>query len=59
MRVTSRKTLREAEAKHGDLAGPLGTWFKVAKAARWKNIEDVRKTYRETVPVGPYAVFNI
>jgi mRNA interferase HigB len=59
MHVISRKTLREAEAKHGDLAGPLGTWFKVAKAARWKNIEDVGKTYRETDPVGPHTVFNI
>jgi mRNA interferase HigB len=59
MHVISRKRLREAEAKHGDLAGPLGTWFKVAKAAQWKDIEDVRKTYRNTGPVGPHTVFNI
>jgi mRNA interferase HigB len=59
MHVISRRTLREAEAKHGDLAGPLGVWFKVAKAARWKNIEDVRKTYSAADPVGAYTVFNI
>jgi mRNA interferase HigB len=59
MHVISRKMLREAEEKPGDLVGPLGTWFKVAKKAHWKNIEDVRKTYRDTDPVGPYTVFNI
>jgi mRNA interferase HigB len=59
MHVISRKTLRKAEGKHADLVGPLGTWFKIAKAARWKNIEDVRKTYRDADPVGPYTVFNI
>jgi mRNA interferase HigB len=59
MHVISRKALRDAEEKHADLKGPLGTWFKVAKKAEWKNIEEVRKTYRDTDPVGPYTVFNI
>lgn len=59
MRVISRKKLREAEAKHGDLVGPLGTWYKVAKKAGWKHIEDIRKTYPLADPVGPYTVFNI
>jgi len=59
MHVISRKALRKAEEKHADLVGPLGTWFKVAKAAQWKNIEYVRKTSRDADPVGPYTVFNI
>ncbi len=59
MHVIDRKRLRQAERKHGDLVGPLGTWFKVARKARWKNIEEVRKTYPKTDPVGPYTVFNI
>ena len=59
MHIISRKTLREAEKKHGDLAGPLAVWFKVAKGARWRNIEDVRKTYASADPVGKYTVFNI
>jgi len=59
MHVISRKALRKAEEKHPELAVPLGTWFKVAKAARWKNIADVRKTYRDADPVGPNTVFNI
>lgn len=59
MHVISRKTLREAEGKHGDLVLPLAVWFKVAKAAQWKTIEDVRKTYPSADPVGRYTVFNI
>jgi mRNA interferase HigB len=59
MHVISRKTLREAEKKHGDLVVPLAVWFKVAKGARWKSIEDVRKTYPSADPVGRYTVFNI
>ncbi|MBZ5649827.1 MAG: type II toxin-antitoxin system HigB family toxin [Acidobacteriia bacterium] len=59
MHVISRKTLREAEKKHGDLVVPLAVWFKVARGARWKHIEDVRKTYAAADPVGRYTVFNI
>lgn len=59
MHVISRKTLRKAEEKHGDLVGPLGVWFKLATLAQWKNIEDVRKTYPTADSVGDYTVFNI
>ena len=59
MHIISRKMLREAEKKHSDLVGSLGTWFKVAKKAHWKNVEDVRKTHHDTNPLGPYTVFNI
>ena len=59
MHVISRKALREAEDRHPDLEGPLGTWFKIAEKAEWKNIADVRRTYRHADPVGPYTVFNI
>ena len=59
MHVISRKALRDAEEKHADLKGPLAASFKIAKKAKWKNIEDFRKTYRDADPVGPYTVFNI
>jgi mRNA interferase HigB len=59
MHVISRRTLREAEGKHSNLIIPLAVWFKVAKAAQWKTIEDVRKTYPSADPVGRYTVFNI
>jgi hypothetical protein len=43
MHIISRKIVREAEKKHSDLVGSLGTWFKVAKKAHSKNVEDVSK----------------
>ena len=59
MHVISRKALRKAEDDHADLIGPLGAWYKVAKAAQWQSIEDVRKAYRDTDAVGKYTVFNV
>lgn len=59
MRIISRKRLREAEDKHGNLIDPLAGWWKVASLADWKSLEDVRKTYPDTDRVGRYTVFNI
>jgi mRNA interferase HigB len=59
MRIISRKRLREAEAKHADLVEPLAAWWNVAKAANWTGIEDVKRTYPYTDPVGRYTVFDI
>ena len=59
MRIVSRKRLREAEYKHGDLIDPLAGWWKVASLADWKRLEDVRKTYPDTDRVGRFTVFNI
>jgi mRNA interferase HigB len=59
MRIISRKRLREAVSAHADLEASLDTWYRVAKSADWKSIEDVRKTYPNADPVPPYTVFNI
>jgi mRNA interferase HigB len=48
-----------AQADHADLIDPLNAWWKVAAHVGWKNIEDVRKIYRDTDMVGRYTVFNI
>lgn len=59
MHVISRKKLKEAAAKHGDLEGPLDAWFRIAKKALWKNLADVRKTFSSADAVGKWTVFNI
>ena len=59
MNVISRKILREAARKHASLGTALDTWFRVAKKARWKNLDEVRKTYPTADSVAPYTVFNI
>ena len=42
---------------------PLDSWFRTAKSAKWKTLEEVRRTYSHAdgVPVGErvYTVFNI
>jgi mRNA interferase HigB len=58
MHVISRKRLKEAAARHGDLEVWLDTWFRVSKKATWKNLGDARKTFSSADAVGKWTVFN-
>lgn len=59
MHVISRKKLKEAAARHGELEGPLDAWFRIAKKAAWKNLANLRKTFSTADAVGKWTVFNI
>lgn len=59
MHVISRKKLKEAAERHGELEGPLDAWFRVAKKAAWRNLTDVRKTFSTADSVNKWTVFNI
>ena len=63
MHVISRKKLLEADRKHGGLGVPLDAWYRTARSAKWKSLEQVRRTYSHAdgVPVGDrvYTVFNV
>ena len=59
MHVISRKKLLEAAAQHGDLSAPLDAWYRIAKRADWKSLDDVRKMLPSADTVGRHAVFNI
>lgn len=59
MHVISRKRLREAAAIHADLEGPLDTWFRIAKKAKWNSLAEVRQTFPSTDAVEGYTVFNV
>ena len=59
MRVISRKRLKAANERHGDLEGPLETWYRVAKHAKWQNLQEIRRTYPSADSVEGYTVFNI
>jgi HTH-type transcriptional regulator / antitoxin HigA len=37
----------------------LDAWYRIAKSATWRSIEDVRATYPSADPVERYTVFNI
>jgi len=59
MHVISRKRLKEASTRHGELEAPLDAWFRIAKKASWKNLADVRRTFSSADAVGKWTVFNI
>ena len=59
MHVISRKKLLEAAKRRGDLSAPLNVWYRVAKKAEWKSLDEVRLTFPSADSVGKYTVFNI
>lgn len=63
MHIISRKRLLDADREYGGVGAQLDAWYRVAKAATWGNLEDVRRVYASVdgVPVGErvYTVFNI
>src|SRR5947207_11016658 len=64
MRVITRKRIREFAGRHRDAAEPLQQWFRLVRAAEWKNLHDVRRVYPHadavTVASGnTVTVFNI
>ena len=59
MWVISRKRLVEASQRHGDVRAPLDAWFRIAKRADWKNLDDIRKTWARTDRFGRCTIFDI
>jgi mRNA interferase HigB len=63
LHVISRKKLLEAEKKHRGIGPALDAWYRNAKSAKWKSLQEVRRTYpsADGVPVGDkvFTVFNI
>ena len=63
MHIISRKKLLAAGMEHSGLSEVLDSWYRVAKAARWRSLEDLAQTYPATdgVRVGDrvYTVFNL
>lgn len=59
MHIFSRKALIEFGQKHADACVPLDDWYRVAKSAKWKHLEEVRKIYAKAEAVGNFTVFNI
>lgn len=59
MHVISRKKLLEFAAEHGDVFTTLDNWFRVAKAASWRNLHEVQQVYPSAEAVGNFTLFNI
>lgn len=62
--MISLKRLREFWEVHPDAERPLRIWYRVARAAEWGSLQDVRRTYPHADGVGTrrgenLTVFNI
>jgi mRNA interferase HigB len=51
--------LLQAAQEHSDLGAPLDAWYRIAKKAQWRSLEDVRKVLPSADGVGKFTVFNI
>lgn len=59
MHVISKSAWRDAVAPDPTVQPSISAWHKVAMAADWKSIADVRQAYPHADFVDPYTVFNI
>ncbi len=57
--MISRKRLVEAAMEHGDLGAALDAWFRIAKRAQWKSLEEIRRVFPAADSVEQYTVFNL
>ncbi len=59
MHIISRKKLLQFCQEHADAFTPLDNWFRVAKRAEWRNLDEIRAVYPSADAVGNFTVFNI
>jgi mRNA interferase HigB len=59
MHVISKKKLREFWKLHPTAKSPLEDWYRVAVAAEWESLIDVRETRADAHQVGRFTVFDI
>lgn len=59
MHVLTRRVLLEAGDKDAELAKDLDAWYRIAKAAQWHNLVELRESFPSADSVGDYVVFDI
>ena len=59
MHIISRRALRDFAATHANAEAPLDAWYRIAKAAVWKNLVEIQATWPSAEAVGELTVFNI
>jgi len=57
--LISIRQLRKDTAVYLDIRPAIETWYAIVKKAKWENLEDVKKSYRDAEAVGNFTVFNI
>jgi mRNA interferase HigB len=59
LRVLGTEVLDKAKKTHRDLTSSIATWLAIAREARWKNLNELRLTWRNTDCVKGKTIFNI
>lgn len=59
MRILGLKVLDDAIRKHADLGPPIAAGLTIVEAAKWKNLNELRQTWRDTDSVKGRTIFNI
>lgn len=59
MHIISRKKLLQFCQEHADAFTPLDNWFRFAKRAEWRNLDEIRAVYPSADAVSNFTVFNI
>jgi mRNA interferase HigB len=59
LRVLGTEVLDSAKKTHRDLTPSVTTWLMIAWEATWKNLNEVRLTWRNTDCVKGKTIFNI
>ncbi|MGA8835088.1 MAG: type II toxin-antitoxin system HigB family toxin [Candidatus Sulfotelmatobacter sp.] len=59
MHVISKSAWREVVLGNRGLQGAIAEWHKVASAASWRSLAELRKVYPSADFIDPYTVFNI
>lgn len=59
MHIISRKQLLLFSQRHADVAEALNQWYRIAKVANWKHLEEVKRQFPAAEAVVNFTVFNI
>ena len=59
MRVLGTEVLDKAKRAHRDLTSSVATWLMIAREAKWKNLNEMRLTWRNADCVKGKTIFNI
>src|ERR1700733_469413 len=58
MVIVTKKHLREAMDKYKDAAEEIKSWQAIVRGARWRNLTEVRATFKDADLVNDYVVFD-
>ena len=60
MRIIAHRTIVEYGKQHANAKMPLDSWYRLVKAAKWNDFQDIKNTFNSAENVGNKRyVFNI